>query len=287
MKTVKEKFTLLEDDFDDVIPAAELDQEPLDLIDDGSLGLPIDLEDEVAEEIEERAFSMAISDVVNREWETIDALNSLVTTFVVERPEDEEIVKVLETIILEKTTHVGMLQAVLGQLDDETARLIQGGEEKAERILNREVPEDLEEDTKSGKQKFKLDESILDNWDKIKQIEAAIIRKFPESWKQYWPIYVLDDVINYLDNYYEEENANKLSDALEVLDVEEAASFIVDMSEKVKERDYMWEIISETVLDVIQDERYINAALEQALKAYDEVAYLTPEPEKIEKEEDN
>lgn len=138
----KDRFILLEEETQEILPAVELQQEPLTL---SPAPETLPTEENIPEEVKVNAFSSLINGAISREFESIDALNSAISTFMVERPEDLASIEIFKRIIEEKTAHVGMLQAVMGIVDGKVAELVKSGKEKAEEIVAAE-PEELKED---------------------------------------------------------------------------------------------------------------------------------------------
>jgi hypothetical protein len=160
----RDKFILLEEENKevDIIPAAELAQEPLPLNPDMGVEAPIE-EQPVPEEIKTNAFAGLVNSSISREWENIDALNSAISTFTAERPEDLASVEILKGLVEEKTAHIGMLQKVLGIVDGKTYELVKDGEEKAEEIVSEVVPE-VSEEPKLKESKKPLKEDMTDDY---------------------------------------------------------------------------------------------------------------------------
>jgi rubrerythrin len=160
----RDKLILIEEEKKEVeiLPAAELAQEPLPLNPDMGVEAPIE-EQPVPEEIKVNAFSSLVNASISKEWEAIDAMNSAIATFIVERPEDEASIEVLRQVVDEKTAHVGMLQKVLGIIDGKTYELVKDGEEKAEEIVSEVVPE-VKEEPKLEESKKPLKEDMTDDY---------------------------------------------------------------------------------------------------------------------------
>jgi rubrerythrin len=160
----RDKLILIEEEKKEVeiLPAAELAQEPLPLNPDMGVEAPIE-EQPVPEEIKTNAFAGLVNSSISREWENIDALNSAISTFTSERPEDLASVEILKELVEEKTAHIGMLQKVLGIVDGKTYELVKDGEEKAEEIVSEVVPE-VKEEPKLEESKKPLKEDMTDDY---------------------------------------------------------------------------------------------------------------------------
>jgi rubrerythrin len=160
----RDKLILIEEEKKEleILPAAELAQEPLPLNPDMGVEAPIE-EQPVPEEIKVNAFSSLVNASISKEWEAIDAMNSAIATFIVERPEDEASIEVLRQVVDEKTAHVGMLQKVLGIVDGKTYELVKDGEEKADDIVSEVVPE-VKEEPKLKESKKPLKEDMTDDY---------------------------------------------------------------------------------------------------------------------------
>lgn len=178
----RERFVLLEEEKKevDIIPAAELVQEPLPLNLDMGVEAPIE-EQPIPEEVKVNAFSGLINSSIAREWENIDALNSAISTFTSERPEDLASVEILKGLVEEKTAHVGMLQKILGIVDGKTYELVKDGEEKAEEIVS-EVVSEVKEEPKLEENKKPLKEDMTDDyWSAIVEGEVDFLVQDEDS----------------------------------------------------------------------------------------------------------
>jgi hypothetical protein len=158
MNKLKEKLILNEDDtFEteeekEVIPAAELEQEPL------LPPLDLDMPDEKdIEEVENNnefiPFVSMINNAIGGEWTSIDILNNVISTFAMEKPDEIGVIDILKQIVEEKTAHVGMLQRALELVDEGNTELLQKGKEKAEEIIDDSPIEEepVEEDNEENK----------------------------------------------------------------------------------------------------------------------------------------
>lgn len=96
--------------------------------------IQIEIKDEELTQIEENAFNSMVTNSIITEWELIDSLKSVATTFTLEKPELTSIIEIINSIVDEKIMHVGMLQKVLELIDEDQMGLIKAGEEKAEAI---------------------------------------------------------------------------------------------------------------------------------------------------------
>jgi rRNA processing protein Gar1 len=161
---IRKRFVLTEEEKEEVkvLPAAELVQEPLPLNTETTTEETPE-EQPVPEEIKVNAFSSLVNASISREWEAIDAINSAIVTFIVERPEDEASIEVLRQVVDEKTAHVGMLQKVLGIVDGKVYDLVKDGEEKADDIVSEVVPE-VKEEPKLEENKKPLKEDMTDDY---------------------------------------------------------------------------------------------------------------------------
>jgi rRNA processing protein Gar1 len=179
---IRKRFVLIEEEKEEVnvLPAAELVQEPLPLNTETTTEETPE-EQPVPEEIKVNAFSSLVNASISREWEAIDAINSAIATFIVERPEDEASIEVLRQVVDEKTAHVGMLQKVLGIVDGKVYDLIKDGEEKAEEIVSEVVPE-VGEELKLEESKKPLKEDVTDDyWSAVIQSEVDYLVQDDET----------------------------------------------------------------------------------------------------------
>jgi hypothetical protein len=143
----RRRFTLNESEEKEVevLPAVEL-EEPLsaELTPELSTEEP---SENIPEEIQVSALSMVIGGIISTEWQSLDAINSAIATFTLEKPEEKGPVEVLQLIIEEKTAHVGMLQSIINMLDNKTSELMKDGEEQSQEILEPAVDETKEEES--------------------------------------------------------------------------------------------------------------------------------------------
>jgi bacterioferritin (cytochrome b1) len=210
----------------DVIPAAELAQEPIPLIPEFNPEVKPQ-EETIPEEVKTNAFASLVNSSITREWENIDLLNSAISTFMVERPEDTASVEVFKQIVDEKTAHIGMLQKVLGVIDSKTYNLVKDGEEKAEEIVSEVVPE-VKEEPKLEESKKPLKEDMTDD---------------------YWLAVVMNEI-----DYLVQDD-----DTIAVLNNEEAESVLPELGEEdlkkmglalgndILNNEYLWERVIEDI----------------------------------------
>jgi rRNA processing protein Gar1 len=212
----------------DVIPAAELAQEPIPLIPEFNPEVKPQ-EDIIPEEVKTNAFASLVNSSITREWENIDLLNSAISTFMVEKPEDTASVEVFKQIVDEKTAHIGMLQKVLGVIDTKTYNLVKGGEEKAEEIVGDVVPE-VKEEPKIEESKKPLKEDMTDDyWEAVVQSEVD---------------YLVDDNIDLLGN----EEAESI---LPELGEEDLKKMSHQVGHYILNTDDIWERITEVIREGI------------------------------------
>jgi rubrerythrin len=174
----RDKLILIEEEKKEVeiMPAVELKQEPLPLIPEVK---PEEVK--VPEEIKVNAFAGLVNSSIAREWENIDALNSAISTFTSERPEDLSSIEILKQLVEEKTAHIGMLQKVLGIVDGKTYELVKDGEEKAGEIASEVVPE-VKEEPKLEESKKPLKEDMTDDyWSAIVEGEVDYLVQDEDS----------------------------------------------------------------------------------------------------------
>lgn len=118
MKELKEKLILQEED-------------NLTTIDDGEIP-PFEQETLVVEEPTQEQVDNGMYNIVSQELrdtlQDIENLKSILTTLEANSEESkEEVVSALNTIIDERTIHVGMLQTILSSFDSDTQELIDQG----------------------------------------------------------------------------------------------------------------------------------------------------------------
>ena len=137
MRKLQEKI-LLEEPVDSVemkvdeLPPVELDK-------------PIEVEEtQVSDEVKSNGFIDMLSYEVSEVYNSISSLKSVLTTLDSELSNRDDIKDILNTIIDERTIHIGMLQKAIDLLSDDHKELLDAGEEKAEAIAS-EPAKDLEE----------------------------------------------------------------------------------------------------------------------------------------------
>ena len=101
--------------------------------------------EEPSEQVQENAFSDLINFAIQKEWEIISQINSLIATFDYEYKEDnkDDVTAILNQLVDDSTINVGMLHKVAELVSNKTADLMNAGEEKAEEIIS-EPAKDLE-----------------------------------------------------------------------------------------------------------------------------------------------
>ena len=220
----RDKLILIEEEKKEVeiMPAVELKQEPLPLIPEVK---PEGVK--VPEEIKVNAFAGLVNSSIAREWENIDALNSAISTFTSERPEDLSSIEILKQLVEEKTAHIGMLQKVLGIVDGKTYELVKDGEEKAEEIVSEVAPE-VKEEPKLEESKKPLKEDMTDDyWGAVVMGEVDFLIQDEDS------IALLDD-----------EEAQSI---LPNLNEEQLKKMSIDVGNYILNTDDVWERITEVI----------------------------------------
>lgn len=101
--------------------------------------------EEPSPEIQQNAFSDLINAAIQKEWEIISQINSLIATFDYEYKEEnkDDITAILNQLVDDSTINVGMLHKVAELVSTKTSELLDSGEEKAEEIIS-EPAQDLE-----------------------------------------------------------------------------------------------------------------------------------------------
>ena len=252
----RERFILIEESKseEEVLPSVRLEQEPVPLSPELTPELTqepsVAPEAEIPAEVVTTAFSTVISGLIVREWESIDSINSAIATFTIEKPENTAVVEILKQIIDEKTAHVGMLNKVLGEVDEKTAELVKDGEEKAETIIEPEKEtEEKKDELKEG-----LDRSELDQ----------IRDKFTDFYDKLF----LNEVYRVFD-HIEDGNAELLSmgedsvEILKALNKDQLDTMIKDLGNNFSMPDHAWEAIDEQVAEDLGE--YLSSNAEKLL----------------------
>ena len=118
---------------EEVLPPAE-PEEPI----------VISTEPEISSEVEVNALSGLITGELTGTYSNIESLKSIVTTVALEFPERQDIVDILNSIIDERTMHIGMLQQALELVDGKHAELVDAGEEKSTAIAGEPEANELD-----------------------------------------------------------------------------------------------------------------------------------------------
>ncbi len=255
MSKLREKFILNEDeDKVEVIPAAELSQEPLPL---DELEFHLDgltNEEPVPEEVKTNAFIGMVNSAIGAEWLSIEDLNGMVATILSDKPKQgaDAATEIIKQLVEEKTAHVGMLQKVLELLDENTAELVRGGEDKAEEIV-------LDADVEDGEfEELQLlsDEEKLLKKEMLEAVRGKVKQKTlkeadgDEDNLDYWAEHALDELDYLLDN---EEDYKEDYPVLYTLDRDEVVGIAEDVGRRIESNDYLWEAIAEVAHDAIRD----------------------------------
>ena len=101
--------------------------------------------DEPSEQVQQNVFSDLINSAIQKEWEIISQINSLIATFDYEYKDEnkDNITAILSQLVDDSTINVGMLHKAAELVSTKTATLLDSGEEKAEEIIS-EPAQDLE-----------------------------------------------------------------------------------------------------------------------------------------------
>lgn len=107
------------------------------------------------EEIDNGTYIM-INDLVQKEWESINNIKSIIATLSAEENANQDVIAILESAVDEKTITVGMLTKASEIVDDKQSDLMQQGIEKAEEVVGEESAEDID----PAEKEFPVDESL-------------------------------------------------------------------------------------------------------------------------------
>lgn len=230
----RDKFILVEDNKPEetVLPAVKLEQEPVALSPEFTPELTSETKEEVPQEVKVNAFAGVISNLISSEWQAIESVNNAIATFALENPEDTSSVEILKQMVDEKTSHVGMLQKVLGNIDGTTSELVKAGEEKAEAIVE---------------PKEEIKEYFVENLQK----------------NIYWFDWVMNELQYHIEEFKRDANKNdaqvepqsefhkvimELAKSKEL--TEEVAEWVSSSIESVDE---LWEHVSKVIIDLVAE----------------------------------
>ena len=107
------------------------------------------------EEIDNGTYIM-INDLVQKEWESINNIKSIIATLSAEENANQDVIAILESAVDEKTVTVGMLTKASEIINDKQNDLMQQGIEKAEEVVGEESAEDID----PAEKEFPVDESL-------------------------------------------------------------------------------------------------------------------------------
>lgn len=152
MRKLREKYILREEDD---LPAVELNDPVSVNVDDIQVN-PEEVpsaQEEIPEEVKVNAALALVNSAIASEWSSIDEMHSIMTTMTMENVDSaDEINKIIDEIITEKTMCVGMLEKVMELVSPETFASIDAGTEKAEDALGSEGKSDKPEEEKESEE---------------------------------------------------------------------------------------------------------------------------------------
>lgn len=142
---------------DEILPPAQPD-EPIIVSTD-----PV--EPEISEEEKKNALYSLVSNTLQRKFDEIEDVRSLITTIGFEGGNDD-IIEILNTIINEDSIHLGMYQKALEIINPEASQTMDLGKEKAEEILanKEEVEKNSDKADQDKLEESKKDQSIIRFW---------------------------------------------------------------------------------------------------------------------------
>lgn len=137
MKKLQEKI-LLEEPEGDAVVLMDPDKLP-----DVELTKPLEVEEpQVSEEDKTNGYINMLSTEISDTYNDISNLKSVLVSLGQDLPDREDLKEIINSIIDERTIHVGMLQKAIDLLSESHKELLDAGEEKAEAIVS-EPAQDL------------------------------------------------------------------------------------------------------------------------------------------------
>ncbi len=137
MKKLQEKI-LLEEPEGDAVVLMDPDKLP-----DVELTKPLEVEEpQVSEEDKTNGYINMLSTEISDTYNDISNLKSVLVSLGQDLPDREDLKEIINSIIDERTIHVGMLQKAIDLLSESHKELLDAGEEKAEAIAS-EPAQDL------------------------------------------------------------------------------------------------------------------------------------------------
>ena len=126
MKKLFEKIHLNEED--EPLPAVEL-EEPLQAVPEAELDASAE---EVPEEVKDNTIMGLVGGLLSDEWKSIDSINSIISTLILEFPDRQDVVDTLNEVITEKSAIIGLLDKLAGVKEEEKDEVEEEPEEEKE-----------------------------------------------------------------------------------------------------------------------------------------------------------
>lgn len=165
---------------------------------------PVEENPEVPEEVANNAYSDLLQDLLRKEWDVINACDSLIATLSgdeVATFDKEAVAAVLKEISDKVTTTVGMATKALSLIDPTQEELMKDGEKAAEDAINMTDKEVVEENLKEDNQGFaKFNLTFKNKRGKEYQKQDSMLLGARNAING-----ALDDIRRYFQHYYKDK----------------------------------------------------------------------------------
>ena len=109
---------------------------------------PVETTPEEFSEVDEKTVNLACEEAVNnlmeQSWDFIAQVNSVIATLELNYKEDikKDVLELLNVIVDDSTINIGVLQKITNMMNSEKVNLLNAGEDKAEKLLEKPKAED-------------------------------------------------------------------------------------------------------------------------------------------------
>ena len=224
------------------------------IIDDGALPIeeplpPVDpeidpIEDKPEAEVVHNAYSDALSDLLKKQWDVINACDSIAATLSSEESigfDKDAVLATLKTLSDTLTKSVGMTTEAIGIIDPEQSKLMKQGEEEAKAAA--ESSEDEPEE----------DEPIVEDASTVSAMLRSaggdpenLFSDIQSSFERYWASETLYYIESTLDEFTEGDDN---WDFLNAMDENDLADVCRQTADLVAHNDYLWGQINDALSD--------------------------------------
>lgn len=254
------KRLVLNEDLVDELEIEPIEEIPVDVIPEE----PVLVEPEVKPEIVKSMYVDMLQDLLRKQWDVINASDSLVSTIDSEESpafDKEKVTAILKKLSEDITVAIGMTTKAMAVVDPSQEELMNIGVEKADEVIetsSEDVPdpdgvtfdlsdgsgEPVEVTVKDGEiVEESLDEDIHDEF-------KAVDFSGEEYYDRYWEEEALYNLEYRLDNI-EDEDEDSIYREIENLTASQIMDICRDAADSVRNSDYLWEQVREIIDDSI------------------------------------